>query len=153
MGEAWQLVGPQLLPFGEMDAGGGVAQAYTVDPLSPGNAISFALEPVMTSLDVDDPMVATVSDEGGLGLGIGVLSLVVVGMTVFALWRRDVAPVSDHRQALPDELRDEVQTLAALDRRFEAGDLAPAVYEEQRRTVKARIRARLEQVCYRQDHS
>ncbi|MBN1246044.1 MAG: hypothetical protein JXC32_00205 [Anaerolineae bacterium] len=143
-GDTWRLEGPQLLSFGEINAGGGTAQAYTLDPMSPGDAFTFSLEPATVSSDVGDARMSTAAEDNGLGLGIGVLSLVVAGTAVFALWRRNASRTSDRGLALPEALKDEVQALAELDKRFDAGELDAAAYEDQRRAVKARILGRLQ---------
>jgi hypothetical protein len=62
---------------------------------------------------------------------------------VFALWRREPS-TSGRLVVLPEVLRDDVQAIVALDRRYEAGELDADAYEAERRAAKSRIRDRLQ---------
>lgn len=150
-GQRWQVAGPQLLPMGEMDVGGGGAaspraQVYRVEGLAAGDALVLRLEAAVS--DQTSPAGAgTALRSGGMAdgleLGIGVLVLVVAGIMVVAFWGGGRRGPKGRITARPDAIREEVQALAALDARFEAGELEVGVYEVARRAGKARIRALL----------
>lgn len=150
-GQRWQVAGPQLLSMGEMDVGGGGtasprAQVYRVEGLAAGDALVLRFEAAALGQTSPAGAGAALRSGGmadGLELGIGVLALVVAGITVVAFWGGGGRSPKGRITARPDAIREEVQALAALDARFAAGELEVGAYEVARRAGKARIRALL----------
>jgi uncharacterized membrane protein len=150
-GERWQLIGPQLLLMGEMDVGDGGAaspraQVYRIEDLAAEDARVFYLEATAAGQPSPAGSGAALRSVGmgdGLELGIGVLALVMAGITVIAFYGGEGRGPEGRITAMPDAVREEVWALAALDERFAAGELDDEAYEAARRAGKARIRALL----------
>jgi hypothetical protein len=136
-GEGWGLQGENLTPMGSMEVGGQMAQAYTFDPLTSEEALSFSLIEQATTTAGPQAPAAPSEPEPTQGLLVGSIVLVVAGAAAFALWR------FPQTQAVPTAVSDEIAAIAALDAQFRAGEMSEAAYREARATLKAGVARRL----------
>jgi hypothetical protein len=130
------LEGGGLVPAGRLDTDMGPSLSYTAGPLAPGEALAFTLVAGPSSLPAAPGGVVPVRNAvAEMVLGSVVLA---VGLVTSYLVLRSPVP-----GAPPAQARPLVDSIAALDARFEAGELAEAAYHQQRASLKAELRSSL----------
>ena len=117
----------RVTPAGTLDTTEGLALSYTAGPLAAGEPLSFTV--------LARP--ASPSATAGLEATVGGLSLAVAIVAAYFLLRRSVPGTP------PPRARPLVEAIAALDRRFEAGELPDEAYLHKRESLKAQLRALL----------
>ena len=124
---------------GTMDTQMGPALSYTAGPLAAGEPLAFTL--------VARPQVAAPSVPAGPSpardtareISVGLVALAAAIMTVYLLWR---SPASG---PIPAQARPLVESIAALDANFEAGQVEEKAYHQKRKLLKQKLRALLQE--------
>ena len=130
------LEGGGLVPGGRLDTDMGPSLSYTAGPLAAGEALAFTLVAEPGSLPSALGGVAPVSNSAAeIALGLAALA---AGLVTSCLVLRSPVPA-----APPAQARSLVGSIAALDARFEAGELAEVAYHQQRASLKAQLRSLL----------
>jgi len=128
--------GGGLAPAGRLDTDMGPSLSYTAGPLAAGEALAFTLVAGPSSLPAAPDGTAPVRNAAAeMALGSVVLAAGLV--TSYLVLRSPVPGVP------PAPARPLVDSIAALDARFEAGELAEAAYHQQRASLKAQLRSLL----------
>jgi hypothetical protein len=125
-----------LVPAGRLDTDMGPSLSYTAGPLAAGEALAFALVAGPGSLPAAPGGVAPVRNAAA-EMAVGLAALAAGVVTSYLVLRSPV-PGAPPAQAQPL-----VDSIAALDARFEAGELAEAAYHQQRASLKAQLRSLL----------
>jgi hypothetical protein len=121
-----------LVPAGRLDTDMGPSLSYTAGPLAAGEALAFALVAGPGSLPAAPGGVAPVRNAAA-EMAVGLAALAAGVVTSYLVLRSPV-PGAPPAQAQPL-----VDSIAALDARFEAGELAEAAYHQQRASLKAEL--------------
>jgi hypothetical protein len=128
------LEGGGLVLAGRLDTDMGPSLSYTAGPLAAGEALAFTLVAGPSSLPAAPGGAAPVRNAAG-EIALGLVAL-AVGLATFYLVLRSPVP-----GAPPAQARPLVDSIAALDARFEAGELAEAAYQQQRAALRAQLRS------------
>jgi hypothetical protein len=131
------LRGEGITSTGEFDTEAGSALSYAAGPLAAGESLAFDL------IAGAEPVPA--AEAGGLATrnsavetGIGVVALALAVVATYLMWRKpSPGPV-------PERARPLVEAIAALDARFEAGQLDEDRYHEERDALKRQVYALVE---------
>jgi mono/diheme cytochrome c family protein len=136
------ISGEGLVEVGARDMGGLVMESYRMDPLDQGEILELRLSgrhPAKTDSSSTTNLIV-----GGTALGLTLIAI------FFIWWRWSQGQGStvepDDEPAL-DEPRDRealIRAIAALDDRFEAGEIKETVYKERREDLKRTLKALLE---------
>jgi hypothetical protein len=114
----------------------GPSLSYTAGPLAAGEALAFTLVAGLRSLPAAPGGVAPVRN-AAVEMALGLAALAAGAVASYLVLR---SPVSG---APPAQARPLVDSIAALDARFEAGELAEVAYHQQRASLKAQLRSLL----------
>jgi hypothetical protein len=129
--------GEGIFPGGTMDTQMGPALSYTAGPLAAGEALAFALvarpQAVVPSAPSGSPPPRNPARE----ISVGLVALAVAVAVVYWMWQ------SPAPGPLPVQARSLIQTIAALDADFEAGQVKEGTYRKKRRSLKRQLRALL----------
>ena len=137
------LEGGGVVPAGRLDTDMGPSLSYTAGPLAAGEALSFTLAAGPGSLPAAPGGVAPVPNaaasvrNSGAEIALGLAALAGGVVTSYLVLR---SPVPG---APPEQARPLVDSIAALDTRFEAGELAEAAYHQERAALKTELRSLL----------
>ena len=137
------LEGGGMVPAGRLDTDMGPSLSYTAGPLAAGEALAFTLATGLGSLPAAPGGVAPVRNAAATArntaaaMALGLVAL-AAGVVTFYLVLRSPVP-----GAPPAQARPLVDSIAALDARFEAGELAETAYHQQRASLKAQLRSLL----------
>jgi hypothetical protein len=138
------LEGGGLVPAGRLNTETGPSLSYTAGPLAAGEALAFTLVAGPRSLPAavggaaPVRIVAAPARNTAAEMALGLVAL-AVGLVTFYLVLRSPVP-----GAPPALARPLVDSIAALDARFEAGELAEMAYHQQRASLKAQLRSSIE---------
>jgi len=128
--------GGGLVPAGRLDTDMVPSLSYTAGPLAAGEALTFTLVAGQGSLPAAPGGAASVRNTAAeMVLGWVVLAAGLV--TSYLVLRSPVPGVP------PAPARPLVDSIVALDARFEAGELAEMAYHQQRASLKAQLRSLL----------
>lgn len=133
-GDEWQLEGADLTALGPMEMGDQLALAYTFEPSSPADEISFSVVPVAPSQAAQSagPSSALVVS-AGLQAGVGALAVLVAIVVSIVIWR------SEPQSQPPASVQSDLQAIANLDERFAAGAMTASEHTKAREALKRRI--------------
>ena len=136
------LEGPGLTPVGTVDTQMGPAFSYTAGPLAAGETLAFTLVPAPPPPAMEPsahpPAGAAPVRNAGREVAVGLVALAAAVVGVYFLWRPE--PPGE----IPPRVRPLVERIAALDERFEAGEMEEKSYREEREKLKRRIRSLFE---------
>jgi hypothetical protein len=121
------LQGTQLSAEEMLDTQMGPALSYVAGPLSRGEPLAFAVVPGAS------PSAAAQPVERPHGLVVGIVALAAAGMALYWMWR---SPVPG---PMPNQVRAQVEAIAALDRDYEAGLVAENQYHRKRTALARRL--------------
>jgi hypothetical protein len=121
------LNGDQLSPEESLDTQMGQAFSYTAGPFGRGEPLTFAVVPRAVAGSAAQP------DERPTGLVLGIVALAAAGVAVYWMWGVP-AP-----QPMPPQVRLQIETIAALDRDYEAGRIPEKQYREERTSLKRHL--------------
>ena len=134
--------GEGLSEVGARDMGGLVMESYRMDPLDRGEILELRLSgrhPAKTDSSSTTNLIV-----GAVALGLTLIALFIIW------WRwsqRLESTVEYDDETMPEEPRDRealIRAIAALDDRFEAGEIKETAYKERREELKRTLKALLE---------
>ncbi len=136
------ISGEGLIEVGARDMGGLVMESYRMDPLDQGEILELRLS---------GRHPAQMDSSSTTNLIIGAVALGLTLIALFFIWWRwaqgQGSTVESEDEPAPDEPRDReelIRAIAALDDRFEAGEIKETVYKKRREELKRALKALLE---------
>ncbi len=136
------ISGEGLSEVGARDMGGLVMESYRMDPLEQGETLELRLSgrhPAQTDSSSTTNLIV-----GGTALGLTLIAL----FFIWWKWSQGQESTVDYDdKTAPEEPRDSealMRAIAALDDKFEAGEVTETVYKERREELKRTLKALLE---------
>jgi mono/diheme cytochrome c family protein/nitrogen fixation-related uncharacterized protein len=136
------ISGEGLSEVGARDMGGLVMESYRMDPLERGETLELRLSgrhPAQTGSSSTTNLIV-----GAVALGLTLIAL-------FFIWWKwsqgQESTIEYDDETAPEEPRDRetlIRAIAALDDRFEAGEITETVYRKRREELKRTLKALLE---------
>ena len=141
-GETVGIEGEGIVPGGMMDTQMGPAASYSAGPLAAGEALAFTFVPQTQKLTTrpettgpTGPRIRNTTRE----TGIGIAALALGGLASYLIWqKKSAAP------PMPEYARPLVEGIAALDESFVTGEIEEEPYQQQRATLKRRLRTQMQ---------
>ncbi|MBN1954353.1 MAG: hypothetical protein JW900_04795 [Anaerolineae bacterium] len=137
------LEGPGLISAGVFETQAGPALSYVAGPLAAGEPLVFTLVPGEPPPMSESPAVPIATEatvparDSSREIVVGLAALAAAGVAAYLLWRPSAAV------AMPPQARPLVESIAALDADFAAGEVADEAYRRKRRLLKRQLRALL----------
>jgi hypothetical protein len=130
-GENVTLEGNGVVSMGLLETEHEPANAYTAGPLAAGDFLTFTLVPQQSVAQAALTGVAPRNSRWETGLGLVALAGAVLAS--YWLWR--ISPSGP----MPEGARPLVVSIAALDTRFEVGDVAEEIHRRERASLKRQL--------------
>lgn len=128
-GERLAIEGSQLDYRGPLEMEEMAVDTYAAGPLTAGEQISFRV--VLKGAGEETPVVPATGGQPTREIGLGLVALAGAVVAAYTLWS------GEKPSSAPEEVRPFVEAIAALDARFEAGDLDEETYHRERASLKA----------------
>jgi hypothetical protein len=136
------ISGEGLSDVGARDMGGLVMESYRMDPLEQGETLELRLSgrhPAQTDSSSTTNLIV-----GAVALGLTLIALFIIWWK----WSQgQESTVEYDDETVSEDLRDSealMRAIAALDDKFEAGEVTETVYKERREELKRTLKALLE---------
>jgi hypothetical protein len=129
-GERLALAGSQIAYRGPLEMEDTTVGTYAAGPLEAGESLSFSV--VLATGEAEEvPVAPAVGRHRTREVGLGLVALAGAIAAAYSLWAGEQAPPA------PEEVRPLVEAIAALDARFEAGEVEEEAYRRERARLKA----------------
>ena len=135
-GENLALEGEGVVSIGPLETEQEPANAYSAGPLAASDSLAFTLVSRQGAARAG-PATGTALRNPWSEMGLGLVALAGAMLASSWLWR--VPPTGP----MPESARPLVASIAALDARFEAGDVTEEVYRQERASLKQQLRSTL----------
>lgn len=141
-GETVGIEGDGIVAGGMMDTQMGTAASYSAGPLAAGETLAFTFVPQTQKMTTSPattgptgPRVRNTTQE----TGIGIVALALGGLAGYLIWQAKPAT-----PPMPEYASPLVEDIVALDDSFVAGEIEEEPYQQQRATLKRRLRAQMQ---------
>lgn len=138
--EGMALRGDDLISAGTLSTQMGPAVSYTAGPLAAGDSLAFAIvtDPQATMGSLSAPVAAAGGSSpvrsAARETSVGLVALAAAVVVVYLLWMAPGTP------PLPEPARPLVESIAALETDFEAGQVSEKDYQRRRRSLEQQLR-------------